>query len=268
MKKINSLIISLLCLFAFNANAQQTDSYPKGRYDEIKVDTKNYESTRSVYSADANKLASDWAYNGFSLQAQKGIPVFETGKYQLNAQLSAVSPDITLPAIQNGKLILSLDASFETEFRYDWIRITVKADGKETLVYNKTGSAGRAVDNTIDLTKFAGKTIQLQLYLSADDTKQGKGWTIYHLDIFSTGSIISTLRRGGGTASDIDDIEIISVKSDGFPDEIIVEFTVKDQDSEFISGLELADFTFLDNLLGNIACQNLREPSPVNQVRC
>ena len=151
-----------------SALAQKSDVMPKGQFLEIYNAEKTYDNVGGIYSADASKLSTEWTSNDFSLETINGNQYFSTNGYAPNANKIATSNSISLPNIVGKqRIIMQIEQSFETESFYDFIYVNV--NGQE--VYRKSGKTSLMTDY-IDLTSFAGQTVQLSLQLTSDGSEQ------------------------------------------------------------------------------------------------
>ncbi len=254
------LLMLCFCSSVFLFGKQPTkDAFPKGKFLQTRSENKYYDKVGEVYSASASKLASDWRNKGFSLQKKSGESIYATGKYAANANLSAESPKIQLPSIAEGeKLIVELDQSYKTETRYDFISVAVTEGGQTTTVYSMSGMSSRIIDY-IDLSNYAGKQIELSLLLTSDDSKQSDGWQIYNLDVYKAVETSGVIQLRSASAPQVASLQILNINADAFPDAMFVEFTAKDANGDFVSGLDASDFSIWDNSSQMYGCAKLLE---------
>ncbi|MDR2962506.1 MAG: VWA domain-containing protein [Bacteroidales bacterium] len=248
---------------AVQAQKQQTDSYPKGKYESIYIPEQNFQVGTTIYTANAAKIASDFTSSGYAAKSARNTTSFSSGKYDTPKKLQ--SPAITLPQVSGAeKLILQLDQAFEVEYKYDFVQVFISTNSSKstspTLVYNNTGKTNRISDYA-DLTQFAGQTITLYFNINADATEFGKGWNLYNISIFTTGqsSTKGGLALRSLNAANVAQIQMLNVKSDDFPKLVTAEFKALDAQGNFVSGLDINDFKYLDNNLNNLSCLHLRE---------
>ncbi len=263
-------IAILLGLSVTGAFAQQRDEIPKGQFLDAYTQSRSYTKVNDVYSADASKLSSEWAGNGFSLQTVNGNALYTTGQYTDNAQLSATSPNIALPAVAyNEKLILQINQSYEVETKYDFISVWVKANGEEIEVYRRSGKTS-LIDDYINLTAYAGKQVQLSFRLTADASEQGNGWQIANLELYkalkdSKSANAAKAQPMLRAAASNNSLEILNVNTEAFPDAIFVEFTIKDANGDFIDNLTENDFTAFDDYSPRMGCKKIMKVSETMQ---
>ena len=251
--------------------AQKHNDIPKGIFSTLAyISDNNTVFNNFILLADAEKIASEWEINGFSLNATQDGSVLSTGKYAPNAALTATSPLITLPDAEGGdKLWLTLDEAFDTEYHYDFVRVLVSLDGTQSgkVIYAKTGKTGRVTDY-IDLTRYAGKSLRLTLQLTADESFEGAGWTLFKLAIGVEKAATAQIQTRASSSSSIAKITVSNVNTDKFPGEILISFTVEDAAGNHISGLTKDDFIFGDdalNIADNATCFNLTEANESNK---
>jgi hypothetical protein len=264
--KMNTKFYLILAIILVKAQDDENDNYKKGTFQKAWVSDETYSVKQSIYSADAKTLATDWRSSGFTLVIQKGTNYFSTGKYAANANITAYGPSITLPKVSNGeRIILQLDEQFKTETKYDYIYVRMSTDGGNTSkwIYRKSGKSGGLVSDYIDLTKYAGKSIQLSLQLLTDDSEQSDGWDISGISLYtaeksnpSTGFLKSMLKSSSSDTT----VSIISIDAEDYPDIVYVNFTVTGSDSNFVDSLTLSDIHFwdMDNDM-NYGCLDLLE---------
>lgn len=281
MKTNNTFIMRMLWvaiilgLSVTGAFAQGSDEIPKGQFLDAYTKPQSYIKISDVYSADAAKLSAEWASNSFSLQTVNGNKLYATGRYAANAQLTATSPSITLPAvINNERLILQINQSYEVETKHDFISVRVKVDGitSDVEVYRKSGKTS-LIEDYINLTAFAGKRVQLSFCLSSDASEEGNGWQVASIELYKGVKSLNetnagkatkkaksnSMLRAGSTSNHT--LEILGINTEAFPDAIFVEFTVKDAGGNFVDDLDVSDFTLLDDYGERYGCQKILKTS-------
>ena len=144
---------------------------------------RDYTKVKSIYSADAQELSSEWISNDFSLDDQGH---YSTGPYPSNASLSTRSNPIALPALEeNQKILLQLKGFYHTEYIFDPIIISISTDGGENFTKIAVKS-GRGInwDEDFDLSQFAEKNAIISFNLIADESYEGEGLSLDSMDIF------------------------------------------------------------------------------------
>ncbi len=268
-KMLWTAIIAGLSVTGAFAQQVANDVFPKGQFLESSVSGKSYQKSQVIYSADASKLVADFSSNDFSLQTVNGVASYGTGIYSPNADLQAVSLTINVPNTSTDKIFLEIVQSLETESRYDFVSVWIKADGKDSEVYKRSGKA-TAETAHINLTAYAGKQIEITLRLNADGSEQGSGWQIHNLELFK-GSKTPTNARAAKSSLMLrapranSSLEILAVNTEAFPDAIFVEFTVKDANGNFIDNLTENDLTTFDDYSPRMGCKKMMKVSETMQ---
>lgn len=122
------------------------------------VPVRNYTVVDTVYSANAQKMASDWVSRGFWLDDQ--------GRYSndgtLNPYAYTRSTPIKLPALEeNQKIIMQVKGFYRVLYPLSGIRILISTDGGKNFdLFAGIGGGVKYVwDRDFDLSKFANKEI-------------------------------------------------------------------------------------------------------------
>jgi len=138
---------------------------------------RNYIIAETLYSANAQELASDWISDDFFLDDEGR---YSTGPYPPNANMLTKSTPIELPALEeNQKIILQVKGSFWTEYVFDFILISISTDEGENFkrIAIRTGRNIITInwDEDFDLSEFSGKEIIISLNLISDEDYEHEG---------------------------------------------------------------------------------------------
>lgn len=181
--------------------------------------------------------------------------------YGANANLSAVSKPIDLTKVAKGsKLFLKLHGSFETEYFYDGVCVSVSEDGGEhfSKVYARTGVSNGEILDYAEFDQYVGKTVVLKLELESDGDVSGKGWDLSGLSIVSEGmnpqsKVAPSLRAAIATesydmCSRVGKVVLHGVQWESNT-EGIVAFSIKDENENFLTSdqFDVKDVSLLIN---------------------
>jgi len=138
---------------------------------------RSYTIVETLYSANAEKLASEWISDDFFLDEQER---YSTGPYSPNANLLTKSNPIKLPALEdNQKIILQVRGFYQVTYIFHFFLIHISTDGGEN--FKRIGiRTGRETnwDEDFDLSEFAEKEIIISFNLIADDIGTGEGLSL------------------------------------------------------------------------------------------
>ncbi len=154
-----------------------------------------------VYKENFGKTGEGWHFSGNFQRGEDPIigSVAESSEYADGTIDTLTSPAIALPSLGgNGeRIVLRYSDRFELESHYDFGIVQVSPDGGQTWkeLHRVSGrnNLGRA---KIDLTAFAGKTINLRYVLSSDESNTYGGWKIGNMYL----NIESPAYMGEGTS--------------------------------------------------------------------
>lgn len=228
--------------------------------------------TRILYSVSGAGFSS-WNLNGWHMDSGAGVT---TGVYQPNAVLRATSPFVSLPQIASDEMLrLSMDEYFSLESDYDFGQVLISADSGASwrVARRNTGKTGPRT-TYMNISGYAGKTIQFALELSADASFESTGWTISGMEL-EQGKVIPTLlpvpgyQPAAGANSRIQSgtqtLEITAVHDDNFPEAVFVDF-VYNVDGEFESGLSVNDLIVHENGSEQLGCLRLWGPQDIERA--
>jgi len=138
---------------------------------------RNYTIVETIYSANAQELASDWMSDDFFLDEQGR---YSTGYYPPDASLLTQSNPIELPALEeNQKIIMQVKGFFRTEYIFDFILISISTDGGENFkrIAIRTGRTMECInwDEDFDLSEFADNEIIISFNLISDEDYEEEG---------------------------------------------------------------------------------------------
>ena len=187
-KLINIKKVGVVITFALISSftMAQNNDVTKGGFPERKDVSVVAYNEETVFSQTATDMASTWQYSGFTLKKENGQYAFATGNYAGGNNIYAVSGDVQLPAVTtNEEIYLSLDHDVEVEYYYDRVGVDISTDGGITYkgIYAFTGRLKVNFPTGIRLNDYAGKTVRFRLYLRADSSICGAGWSLYNFSI-------------------------------------------------------------------------------------
>ena len=138
---------------------------------------RDYVIAETLYSADAQKLASEWISDDFFLDEQGR---YSTGYYPPNANLLTKSTPIALSALkEDQKIIMQVRGSFQTEYFFDFILISISTDGGENFkrIATRTGRVIECINwnEDFDLSEFIDNEIVISFNLRSDDSVEDEG---------------------------------------------------------------------------------------------
>ncbi len=263
MKKIIAIFLAFLVAEVCIAQKEERD-IPKGVFEKVTIPKNSYNQVFSVYQADAATLAQEWNSTHFLLQNER----YATGIYPPNSILSTNSKSIILPQLnENQKLILQIKGAFETETGYDFLWILVSTDGG--IHYTSLGAQiGKCDDwdQTIDLSKFAGKEIILSFRLNSDESFEGSGCSLDSVDIFVASTISSFSLRSQNSedtiavsSSKVKKLQITGTGTDNYPADLFIYFTATDDEGNYVPNLKQEDITLTINGKSADKCMSLQE---------
>ena len=180
-KRLFILLAALFCVNMSHAQIVLTETFDTHPIQQ-NSSQRDYTVLKSIYSAGAQELSSEWISSDFSLD-KKGR--YSTGSYPPNASLTARSNTIPLPALEdNQKIILQLKGSFQTEYLFDPFVISVSTDEGENFKRIAVKS-GRDIewDEDFDLSEFAEKNVIISFNLISDERGEGDGLSLDSMDI-------------------------------------------------------------------------------------
>ena len=197
------LLVLILCLalgMAFAQSRADQDAPQKGqrlpapfaRYNPQRNGT--LVSSTMIYAEDFDPNPGSWMVgNGWfigqdPLNGAVSAPnsAFTLNPYQDFANYELISPQIPLPAITElgTRYELKLSHWWDVESTYDYVYIDVMIGGQlETTLLTQTGYQAWT-ENALDLTAFAGETIQLRFRLVADGSGNYAGFGIDDIEIW------------------------------------------------------------------------------------
>lgn len=184
MKK-SLLFLVLLVLSSYFGFAQEDKkSLPKGRLLEMPVSPafNGYQTERVLLEVSWADHLAQWKKVNWS--AESGVVASQP--FVKSGPVSLESPAIQLPALKgpDQRLNLYLEEAFEIESYHDKGLVQVSADqGKswQTLSVSTGKSDWRT--SVINLTAYAGKSVQLAFRLDLDATTAFKGWSIRQISL-------------------------------------------------------------------------------------
>ena len=145
----------------------------------------------------------------FAYYGQDGVCHYQTGA---RTQGGLLSPPVTIPSVSpHGRVTLSFCAILVTENRFGWDWANVRVGGVEIGVVRKTDAWET---QWVDLTRFAGTTIQIEFYFDTFDRSVNTllGWLLDQVRIAATtpvcaGRCVGDLDGDGDT--DLADLGIL-----------------------------------------------------------
>ncbi|MCR6641650.1 MAG: VWA domain-containing protein [Sporocytophaga sp.] len=237
-------LAALIFFWSLSANAQNDLDRPeKGKLSEnITLPQPALGKVVSVYKSKDD--FSSWNVNGFKVASN----ALSTREYGSNASYKATSGAIQIPAVNQGEdVFLQITDEFSIESDYDKGRILVSADGGNTwdAVYTVSGKISKR-NTSVNLTRYAGKSVVLALDFTSDESFESKGWTVFSLGIVKgtvTASSGSNMRVMAGET-----IKITGVNTSNFPEYVYVDFEYRDASGNPINTLNLSQID-LDAIL-------------------
>ena len=161
------LFISLVSIF-FTTTSNAQFPIPPDR---------NYTILETLYSANAEELASDWISDDFFLDEEER---YSTGHYLPNANLLTLSNPIKLPALEEDqKIILQVGGFYQTVYIFHFFQVFVSTDGGENFkrIAIRTGREDNW-DEDFDLSEFSDNEIIILFNLTADNIGEGDGLSL------------------------------------------------------------------------------------------
>lgn len=119
----------------------------------------------------------------FAYYGQDGVCHYQTGARN---QGGLLSPPVMIPSVSpHGRVTLSFCTILTTESRFGWDWANVRIDGVEIGVVHKTDTWET---QRVDLTRFAGTTIQIEFYFDTFDRSVNTilGWLLDQVRIVAT----------------------------------------------------------------------------------
>ncbi|MDA3882418.1 MAG: T9SS type A sorting domain-containing protein [Bacteroidales bacterium] len=237
------IIIGILCAVCSISAFSQDDVTPKGLFPQVTtLSATELSDTDIIYEAQASDIAASWSLQGWSLQADKRV--VSTGAYAANATVSMQSAAITVPDISSGEeVILYITEAFSIENEYDAGSIQISDDGGNSWkrVITIDGQTDMRT-NSINVSRYAGKSIIVKLTLTSDASIESSGWDVRKI-LLQKGTLVSNpsslktgsqslLKAGGPNPA----INVLAVHDANFPDAVFVDFEYT-EDGVFIDDL-------------------------------
>jgi hypothetical protein len=242
-------LVGLSSLTAFG----QDDAPLKGLYENvITLPARTLYGAEEVYRASGAEF-KNYQLNGWRIDRRSGS--LTTGLYQAGAQLTALGGQFAVPSCaKDERVYLHIADEFEIESNYDSGQLKLSTDGGTTwqTVYTVSGVSG-ARTAQVNITRFAGKTVQLALELSADASEQGAGWTVSEIVITKGDRKPAVNTKIGARGLADNEIKITAVHDDNFPEAVYVDFEYT-EDGVHNVDKTLSDFVF-DYKGENTICQ-------------
>jgi len=99
-----------------------------------------------------------------------------SGDYANSADTAVTSKAVSLAGMSGSKLIF--DAKYATEAKYDTVKAEVSADGGKTWATEATYSGSSDwKQQSVDLSKYDGKSIQFRFHLASDGSVADDGFS-------------------------------------------------------------------------------------------
>ncbi len=149
-------------------------------------------------------------YFGQNEQANGG------GTYLPSSNGTLRSPEIDLsdPGI-TGPISLRLNHLLSAEQGFDFAEIRVVVDGKQTVLYRTDLDTSGFEQLQLDLTRFAGKKIQLEFNFQSDSSFQNEGWYVDDIRIELQRSAQMVTLGTGPQQQVINNVDFVGVKTAG-----------------------------------------------------
>ena len=270
MKKLYFLLAALVSgFFAFPQSASEPTS-PKGQSNL----TPYFQSSSNLVPSGAQVIfnqgfegLSNWSTTGnwefgkpqSGIYAPEGTDVAATqlqSDYDPSQTSRMESPVISLPGnLQPDERIqFYFNEMFETESDHDWMNVYLKVgQGNWKLQIQKSGNSAQSWrTERIDLTRFAGQSIQVAFELVSDGSFTYSGWMIDNARIVRYGSAGVPKTPGGIN------VDILTIDAANFPD-IRMEVNVTDLLGQVIPTLTDSDFVVFENF-GSVGCLQVDPP--------
>ncbi len=214
------------------------------------------ESATTLFSFKSASDISDWHPQGCwkfgleqsSLKTSDENILFVTGdflSYPNDANDRITSSEITLPRLPHkyNQILLTIDETYQLESDYDYGNIEISSDqGRHWQVLDtRTGSSVSQIKSIIDLTWFAGNTIQLGFRISSNSTHSFAGWSVGRCDLYQTNQpIINSVDETDNLST-----SMVNINSQCFP--VIFSNVSVTFDSSQVNGLAASAFHVTEN---------------------
>jgi len=185
MMKKSLLFLVLFVLSAYVGFAQENEkSLPKGRLLEMPVSPafNGYQTERVLLEVSPANGLDNW--KKVNWKAESGV--VSSQPFVKSGLVSLESPAIQLPALKgpDQRLNLYLEEAFEIESYHDQGLVQVSADqGRSWQTLSVSTGKSEWRTSVINLTSYAGKSVQLAFKLDLDAATAFKGWSIRHISL-------------------------------------------------------------------------------------
>lgn len=224
----------------------QDDMPAKGQVQSmITLPVQDVFNAKTVYEAQGAAL-KDFTLKGWRFNKKANFLTVKN--YGSNANYQAVSPEIAVPVLADGEqMYFSITEDFSLESDYDYGKVKISADGGKTwrTVHGVTGQSDIRTAQ-VNVSSFAGKTIQIALELTSDDSFESTGWNVFGLNLQTGVTSFATTTPASlqdARATVEKKIEILGAQDENFPERVFVDFQYY-KDNNIATDLKFTDFVF------------------------
>lgn len=235
-------LASMVGFSSFSAYAQADDMPAKGQIQKMStIEVAKLFSPVAVYGVSASEMFEKWNIKGWALNADASA--ITSGVYSSNAKYSLTSKSIKLPKTsETESLNLNITEAFSLESDYDFGTIELSDDGGQSWksIVRISGQSEERI-NSLNISRYAGKSVIIRLLLSADGSFESTGWDVKAINIYkgslipvATKKVRSSLKAGGVIEKKIN---ITSIHDANFPDAVFIDFEYT-EDGAFGTGMD------------------------------